>query len=408
MIRSHPWIRPSFWYITVHDPDCSMAFTFSFFQLDDTNATGTEFALFNLLDNEVYSEFCLDVAEVDDRFIGTMAQVCVPSNDFICQQRPCVSYCCPRGDYYDVGARVCSPFHDGTPPALTFISRETEEEVEVPTSDIKLFFNNVPKCKMHSYSKFKIFQDGHLDVGVGKDSNFSEYCIERYGRFNPNTSEVDIHQIKALVCVPEDPTKEGHYKWLHTIDFIVVPTLFVISLVFLALLFVYVYVKNRQKLFGVMTLCLILMLVLFYVFLIVAKFWGETLIKSYPSLCLIMGLALQYLYLSAMFWLNSLSFDIWSTFRKMRRLPEQNAKQGWRHKKFKWYALYSWSSPLVVIIVTIIMQFLPDEALGPGVIRPDIGKRRYSASKAGVTPTTVISFLCLGVFSIANGHRLCI
>jgi hypothetical protein len=41
-------------------------------------------------------------------------------------------------------------------------------------------------------------------------------------------------------------------------------------------------------------------------------------VLSQPTLCQIEGLAIQFFYLSAMCWLSSMSYDIWSTFRQLR------------------------------------------------------------------------------------------
>ena len=40
------------------------------------------------------------------------------------------------------------------------------------------------------------------------------------------------------------------------LNFTIVPILFVVSIIFLSLLFAHTYIKNRHKLFGAMILCL--------------------------------------------------------------------------------------------------------------------------------------------------------
>ena len=42
--------------------------------------------------------------------------------------------------------------------------------------------------------------------------------------------------------------------------------------------------------------------------------------------------------------------------------------------RYKYYALYSWGLPLVVVALTILMQFLPDSVTS-GSILPYIGKQ---------------------------------
>ena len=57
----------------------------------------------------------------------------------------------------------------------------------------------------------------------------------------------------------------------------------------------------------------------------------------------------------------SCSFDMWLTFRQMRVSQRRSAvgpgggpllQLGWRQKRFKWYALYSWGGPFIISLVT--------------------------------------------------------
>jgi len=66
--------------------------------------------------------------------------------------------------------------------------------------------------------------------------------------------------------------------------------------------------------------------------------------------------------MSALFWLNAMSHMAWTTFRQLKA-PVMNARPislGILYPKYKWYALYSWGCPLIVTIVTIIMQNLDE------------------------------------------------
>jgi hypothetical protein len=85
-------------------------------------------------------------------------------------------------------------------------------------------------------------------------------------------------------------------------------------------------------------------------------------LKDFPAACELEGLLIQYSYMSAIFWLNAMSHMMWTTFRKVRPVQislGHDRKTGLRHPKYKWYALYSWGCPLLVSIVTLVMQHLP-------------------------------------------------
>jgi hypothetical protein len=94
-------------------------------------------------------------------------------------------------------------------------------------------------------------------------------------------------------------------------------------------------------------------------------------LKDFPAACELEGLLIQYSYMSAIFWLNAMSHMMWTTFRKFR--PVQIRKTGLRHPKYKWYALYSWGCPLLVSIVTLVMQHLPSNVT-KDVTTPRIGQ----------------------------------
>ena len=104
--------------------------------------------------------------------------------------------------------------------------------------------------------------------------------------------------------------------------------------------------------------------------------------ENWPTLCLIQGLVLQYSFLATLLWLNTMSFDIWTNFRRLRpsgdvlrRQQGLASKSGFSHPKFKKYALYAWGIAFVNLGVTLIMDFLPRH-ITEGYVVPGIGKKR--------------------------------
>ena len=87
--------------------------------------------------------------------------------------------------------------------------------------------------------------------------------------------------------------------------------------------------------------------------------------RTWPIACEIEGLLVQYCYLSSMLWLNAMAFEVWLNFRKLRtfapqRLAVNRNTIGCGNPKFKWYALYAWCLPLVISLITILMQHFPE------------------------------------------------
>jgi hypothetical protein len=349
------------------------------FVIDDTNFTGfaSPYALIDLSDHEAYDSYCIDRAYNGRSFMGTVAMVCETRLEIACKTRACISHCCPKGNVIN-GRNYCdwpmSP--DFYPEPVKLVTDNLEASV-LPSQSLKFLYDHPPtRCEVqHKYEEYYLLESGKALVG-GIEHSLDDYCVEihedemKSGENNTNISYTYMYKI--MVCKPEDPFSQGHLWWVRLVDWTIVPILFVISLCFLGLLFIYMYIKSRQKLFGVMTLCLIAMLSLFYVVVIVLKL-DIDMAKNHYGLCITAAFMFQFFYLSAIFWLNAISFDMWRTFRKIRgHSGDHNAPTGWRHKRFKWYALYSWGCPAIIVAVTALMEFLPKE-MTEGAILPQIG-----------------------------------
>ena len=74
---------------------------------------------------------------------------------------------------------------------------------------------------------------------------------------------------------------------------------------------------------------------------------------------------------------------MWKTFRKIRRVNDKSQKYGFQDAKYKKYALYSWGCPLIVTVVTITMQHLPNELVPEWLTTPDIGTEKCFLRSTG-------------------------
>ena len=199
------------------------------------------------------------------------------------------------------------------------------------------------------------------------------------------------------------------------VDIYLISTINTISVISLVFLLVHQWKEQRQKLFGAIKLSTISMLLIFNVTLTILKVQGsfeaqekiwvtgngldnkteiitqngslvtnfyDEIKENWPILCYSEGLILQYSFLSTLLWLNALSFDVWMNFRKIRapslgqpRFGGRVIKSGFRHPKYIKYAIYSWMIPLLNLIGTLVMDFLPPHVT-EGLILPNIGTQR--------------------------------
>lgn len=80
--------------------------------------------------------------------------------------------------------------------------------------------------------------------------------------------------------------------------------------------------------------------------------------------CKLLGYTAYFFFMSAFFWLNVISFDLWHNFRGTRGINRFQEK-----KRFLLYSLYSWGLALVFLVFTVLVQEYFDwpEALKPGI-----------------------------------------
>ena len=95
-------------------------------------------------------------------------------------------------------------------------------------------------------------------------------------------------------------------------------------------------------------------------------------------------------------------WEVWKTFRKIRRVDDKCLKYGFQDAKYKRYALYSWGCPFMVTVVTLTMQHLPDELVPQWVTTPDIGTEKCFLRSTGQG----LDLPQLWYFHIINGPLL--
>ena len=164
-------------------------------------------------------------------------------------------------------------------------------------------------------------------------------------------------------------SNSDYNRWQQEVSLKVIPALFFISILFLGLLMVHIWRTQRSKLFGWLLLSAVTMLFVFYVFNSIIKLVSP---KTFKDGCEISGLIIQFSYMSSVLWLSCMSFLMWKTFRTMTPANVTGQKYTWgcQHPSFKWYAIFSWGLPLIMTIVTLILQH---SKLGESYVLPKIG-----------------------------------
>ncbi|XP_045482616.1 probable G-protein coupled receptor Mth-like 1 [Harmonia axyridis] len=89
--------------------------------------------------------------------------------------------------------------------------------------------------------------------------------------------------------------------------------------------------------------------------------------KINSNLCIIFAVTIHFFTLSAFFWLNTMCFNIWWTFRDLR---PQSIEKSQERCRLRLYKLYAWGIPFVIAGIGVILDSLPDNDL----IKPRFGE----------------------------------
>ena len=339
---------------------------------------------------EYFSDYCIELAinntksENDTSMIGVIQRSCNPLQGHV---KSSVKLCCPFKKSNDEPKNTCGRQHvidayailDDVPRYRSF-QYQSKRSV-VPNHDIQTTFvfgdasykNYSIECLLWQDLKIGrkelvLYDDGRINVD-GSNYNHKEYCIS------------DIKQIEqsensgysALIQYCQYPS--WYMIWVSYVE----PILYLVSNLCLLFLMIYTTLNKGSKVFGAMMVAIPFNLLICYLGITVAKLWGRNIQHMASHICLINGIVIYFSYLSVMFWLNTLCFDVWSSFHSMRapNMLRVNVGRfdGFKDQKFKRYALYGWGVPFIITTITLIMQFLPMEYTN-GFVTPGFGEQR--------------------------------
>ena len=218
--------------------------------------------------------------------------------------------------------------------------------------------------------------------------------------------DVDKNQAIAHICVNDQELwEENSFQDIATR---VILICMVASVTFLVFSFAIVWNHHKHKLFGAMTLQITIMFFVYFTAIICTR-----LINITDSLCEVFAYIIQFCYVSTIWWLNSMCFDIWSTFKSIRNPTTTPTRQeyGWKHPQFKYYALWSYGMPCLITLMTILMENLANHHEGT-LLHPGIGEGSCFLSKEGtllyvVVPTAPILLFNVGFFIFTTRELCC-
>ena len=352
-------------------------------------------------------DYCIDWSFKNEQFFAIIGLYCDEKLSDICKKKNCLRFCCqPLNIFVEAdsnnnesisgvsGTHRCESINDGDNILrLSNANFDFELAMEHISDNIPIYsIYDLPSCfTSEGYTTHDVKQqiynkNGKFLVGTGS-FDYENACISYSQNIHPE-SNISIYTTQIRLC-KQTEFDQGYQYWVELVDIKIISSILILSAILLCALTIFDLINNRDKLFSALRVCVIFSYLVFYCVLCVVKFQVgvET---NFPSLCIAEAVLIQFSYLSTICWLNTMCFDVWTKFRKMRVNNHMNrvsnnkkkASNGFKHPRFKWYALYSLGIPLIVSTVTIMIHFLPEE-LTTNVILPFKGIKKEQLIAAG-------------------------
>ncbi|CAL4094490.1 unnamed protein product [Meganyctiphanes norvegica] len=296
-------------------------------------------------------QYCVDIPGDDGSYYAYNCQI---DYERYCKGKICSYKCCSEGQAISRATLGCvqseilykKPFPSTFGNVETFISYPTNCE---PISEIQ------------NFNKSQILQDGTL-IHRNNKYSFNKFCTETF--IGDSSAEQG-----ALGCTQEIQETTWHYirKKLF-------PVCYGMSCAFLALLLLlHAWVPKLRENEGTIHLFHAGSLFVAYSMSLISKLQVAVEIEKSPRGCEAMAFIMYFGFMTAFFWINTMCFDMWRLFRNLARdmSTTESAVAAWK------YILYAVGGPLIIVVVTIIIQFeAPTDDSIPGLVHPGIGLGR--------------------------------
>ncbi|XP_049858424.1 G-protein coupled receptor Mth2-like isoform X6 [Schistocerca gregaria] len=283
-----------------------------------------------------------------------------------CSVGQCLHRCCPRGAWLDQSAADCFSAPDNASadfrPALHYRHRNGSyapaENASVPVSDEhpcpEGYYPLEPE--MDPAEEHYVLTTGELHFPAdGSVLGPAAFCL---AEVFPD-GRVRTYVCESAVDVPfVVPASFALYGGLMLVS----------SLFVLATFFVYASVRRLRNVSGLCLMSYTAVLFVGYV----ASGTSQIFDVADGAPCFAAAFIIYFSFLASFFWLNVMCFDIFWTFSGFRSLRGTARER--EHKKFIIYSIYSWGCPLILLSVTLVMQFHND--IPDGLLRPQFGVKR--------------------------------
>ncbi|KAL0109423.1 hypothetical protein PUN28_014472 [Cardiocondyla obscurior] len=286
--------------------------------------------------------------------------VCMPKksagNHAAATMRPRVRRCCGDNASFHERGNTCVFINEtaDAPPLLPNASSAVEIVAGFPTcpkSDSFTIVGNALDAALQP--------DGSLEVnGIVLPS--SQFCVERIKELN---------QVSKVFACPEHAPQRPAVK-ATDIRFTLYPICFIISAVFLAATLAagWLLPASHHVLHWRCQTYHVACLMMGDILMAIIQLAGDSL---HGASCKALAIMAHFFFLAAFFWLNTMCFNIWWTFRDLRPV---SLEKGQETLRLRVYACYAWGGPFLVAGLAALLDHLPPQPQYT-FLRPRFGEK---------------------------------
>ncbi|CAO1412363.1 unnamed protein product [Diamesa tonsa] len=264
----------------------------------------------------------------------------------ICAVKPCI--------------RICNNYADDH-HIKVYDEDEIEQTINLRNNTDYHIMTHAP-CKMtfelnSVQDKWIMYKNGSIKVDDEYIVDSQNFCFSNKTAADQKTT---VHYCETESDVKEREDMEEKLKWNAIGMFISFPFL-------LVTFSIYCWIPELRNVNGRSLMCYVASLIFYFGFIIFVQLFNTKL--SGTVYCKLSGYGIYFSSILCFFWLNVMSYDIWSTFRGRMRGYRKLAD----NKRFVVYFAYAFGS---TTLLTLIVMFLDEVFDVPEEIKPIIGIER--------------------------------
>lgn len=273
--------------------------------------------------------------------------------------------CCGKFGSYDTQLKNCN-----LQPSLK-VDGQLRLAPQLPLGSYRTSYG-LPECLVPGggggYAIAGDWHEARLDRSSGSlrlpHTNLSsdQYCLEHTQREG---------EVKIIACqhlfTREEPGSNESLGPEDNLQKAVLTGGILVSIVFLAATLVagFMLPAVHHALHWRCQICYVFCLLVGKVLLAIEELSSD--LQTRPMPCLVVAIGMQFFFLAAFFWLNTMCFNIWWTFRDLRPTSLERNQEALR---LCLYSLYAFGGPLLITFVAACIDQVPETTL----LRPGFGQ----------------------------------